>query len=186
MKVSDIIEKAAELLDLKNVSEYIENDGEGATEETLAAVSKLTNLTNLVMNELSVSYVPMKTTERKTVTDGKVLFSALTKTPYKILDVFDTYGERVFYTLCPTSIGTKENEVDILYSYVPSNYGFTDETGYSESDIPSRLIAYALCAEYMLTVSAFDEAVMWRKRFTEELEESMLPVSKKMKRRSFI
>lgn len=186
MTVNDIIKKAAVLLNLKNVSDYLCGEVNDADEETLGTVSKMTNLTNLVLNELAVSYVPMKTTERKTVSDGKVLFSSLSKTPYKILGVFDTYGEKVFYTLCPTCIKTKENEVDILYSYVPSSYGLSDVVGYSENELSSRLIAYAVIAEYMLTVSAFDEAITWRKRFTLELEESLCPSSKNMKRRSFV
>ena len=186
MTVSDIIKKAATLINLKNVSEYLGGGVVNADEETLATVSKMTSLTNLVLNELSVSYVPMKTTERKIVTDGKVMFSSLTKTPYKILDVFDAYGEKVFYTLYPTYIKTKENEVDIVYAYVPTSYGLSDVVGYSETEVSSRLIAYAVLAEYMLTVSAFDEAIMWRKRFTSELEESVCPTSKNMRRRSFI
>ena len=185
MTVSDIIKKAAVMLKLKNVSEYLAG-GVTADEETLSTVGKMTNLVNLVLNELAVSYLPMKATERKTVSGGKVEFSSLSRTPYKILDVFDTYGEKVFYTLCPTYIKTKENAVDILYSYLPTSYGLSDTVGYGENETSPRLIAYALCAEYMLTVSAFDEAIMWRKRFTSELEELVLPKTKKMKGRSFI
>ena len=157
-----------------------------ADAETLAAVSKLTGLTNLVLNELALSYVPMKVTERKTVTDGKVLFSTFTKTPLKILDVLNVYGESVFYSVSSTHVKVSENEVDIVYSYIPSNYGLGDTVGYKEEEISSRIIAYAVCAEYMLAISDFSGAVMWRKRFTDELENMFAPKSKKMKRRSFL
>ena len=195
MTVKDIIKKSAELLNMKDVLLYLNNVENSPSQETLATVSSLTGLSNLVLNELAVTFVPMTTTETKIVTNGKLNFSSLTKTPYKIISVCDEYGESVFYTLTPTAIKVSLRTVVVTYAYIPSNYGLTDVVGYTESEISSRLISYALCAEYLITVSAFDEAVMWRKRFTEELEalfkasesaEVSAPKTKMMKGRRFI
>ena len=186
MTVKDIIKKSAELLNLKKVSDYLGDENAEGDTETLAAVNKLTGLTNLVLNELSLSYLPMKEREEMTVTDGKISFSSLSKTPYRVLNVFDIYGETAFYTLTSTGVKVSVPKAVIEYAYIPSNYGLSDVVGYTETEISSRLIAYALCAEYLVTVSAFSEAVMWRKRFTEELEELVVPKSRTMKSRRFI
>ncbi|MBP5467330.1 MAG: hypothetical protein J6Y43_07210 [Clostridia bacterium] len=184
MTVKDIIKATAVFLGRERVLNYLET-GENSDTDVYSCVNTLTRCANIVINELVCTYIPMKKKETVFTENGRVYFAALSETILKVEKVtFD--GEEIYYKICDEYIDTLFPSVTIEYSYIPSNYGIDENTGYSERDIPSRVIAYGVAAEYCLTERAFDESVMWHKRYSDSLSEIVRPKNAKIKDRSFL
>lgn len=183
MTVKDIIKKTAVFLGRERVLAFLET-GETTDTDVYACINTLTRCANIVINELACTYISMKKKETVQTDNGRLYFSALSETVLKIESV--KYGtEETSYKICDEYIDTLFPTVTIEYSYIPSNYGIDDVTGYSERDIPSRVIAYGVAAEYCLTERAFDESVMWHKRYSDSISEALKPKNVKIKDRSF-
>ena len=71
------------------------------------------------------------------------------------------------------------------YEYAPSNYGINDAVGFN-GKITAALLGYGVAAEYCVTQGRFEEAVLWRKRYTEGVERVVLPKSREIKGRCWL
>ena len=187
MKIKDIIKISACFLGLEDVISYLESDGEdNLSEGAVNKVSVMTTLANLVIDELSATYIPMYKTEQIKTGSTRLNFDALSENILAIKQVLNVQGEPLQYTLHSNFVTFPSSAYVIEYSYIPSNYGLTDIVGYLECQVPSRVIAYGLSAEYCLTERRFDEAVLWHKRYSDAVKELCVPKNKVVKKRSWI
>ena len=79
-------------------------------------------------------------------------------------------------------------KVLVEYEYAPDKVGLDDEICYMEKDVPVRVIAYGVAAEYCITEGDFDQAVMWHKRYTDAISDICVPKNTraaKRKQRTF-
>ena len=184
MLIKDIILVASSLLGRQDVKFYLE---EGSYEDysTLTTINNFIACTNLVINELACTYIPMVKTEKVNTSNGKIYYYSLTETPLEIKDVFDDYGNSLLYVIHHEYVDVGLNEVNVEYNYIPSTYGVNEKIGYEERDINARAIAYGVCAEILLMERAFDESVMWHDRFMQELSFICTPKNAKIKGRKF-
>ena len=186
MKVKDIVKHAAVYLGLEKAVRYIEN-GEFATDgNALSEVDHLTRCANLVINELACSYLPVVKRESVNGAGCRIDFSSLTETPLKVIGVEGENGDSVIFETFPDYVKTYAQAAYITYEYIPSNSGLNDDIGYAEKDVPSRVIAYGVAAEYSLIVKAFSESVEWRERFADEITKLSGFKTGVIKRRAFI
>lgn len=169
MKISDIALSVAVYLGKTAIADYLSGK-EGKTDtETLTQIDAITRLSNLVINEVAGSFIPMVKTEEVTQTDGKIDLRELTEMPLEIKGVYlDESGVSFKVKGAYAESAFKANK--IKYSYIPHNYGLTDEIGYTEKEISLAVLAFGVAAEYCLTEWRFAEAVMWRERFTEGIK----------------
>ncbi len=183
MTVKSIIKLASVMLKKECAVKYLET-GE-VTGDALETVDLLTRCASLVINELACSYVPLIKEE---IVDGKdkIYFSDLSESPLSVIGVYDEDGEEIRCKQKPEYVELSKKAFKIKYSYSPSNYNLEDKTGYSESDVPERVIAYGVCAEYCLIIHAFSESVNFHKRFMESIEELVKPKNFKTKGRVFL
>ena len=186
MKLKDLVKNAAVYLGLEKVVSYIESGAYSSDSNALYSTDALTRCANLVVNELACTYFPMEKTEEIITEDGKAYYSSFTETPLEIKSVKSLNGEKADFTVYPEYIKTYESAVIIGYEYLPPNYDLNDTVGYKEKEIPARVIAYGVAAEYSLTVKAFDESVMFRDRYEKALEKIVAPKNAVAKGRVFI
>ena len=98
MTVREIVDLAAEELRIaKEVSEYFN----GSSTAGQAKAELLLTCFNLVENELALDYFSL-TKEESVNSSGKVLFSALTYSPVRIVKVTDLSGKALEYALYPS------------------------------------------------------------------------------------
>ena len=182
MTVKSIVKLACIMLKKECAIKYLET-GE-VSGDALETVNALTSCVSLTVNELACSYIPLIKEES---VDGseKIAYSSLSENPLKILSILDDSGREIDFTQTAEFITCKKSANKIKYSYSPSNFNLEDITGYNEADVPARVIAYGVCAEYCLTIRAFSESVTFHKRYTESLEEIVLPRSFRIKGRAF-
>lgn len=184
MTVKDIIKLTAVLLGRENIVLY--NHDDKADSNTLYQVDVLTRCTNLVVNELASTYVPMIKREQVNSNGGKVNFSELSENALKILKVYDVNGNELECKFHPEYLQANKSVGEILYRYIPSNYGYTDIMGYKETEVPARIIAYGVTAEYCLTERMFEDACAWHKKYMDGIAEICSPKNVTLKKRSFV
>ena len=184
MTVKDIISYVMVNLNRDYLKEY-EEKGQNASEQTLKGINDLVTLTNLVINELACSYIPLKKREKVTVTNGKVYYNTLSENVLKIIKFTDYLGNesqaKQYFDYAEVD-GTASY---IEYEYLPTTYGLTDVIGYQDKDISARALSYGVTAEFLLTEANFEQAVFWRKRYEDEVSSIVCPKNRKIKGRDF-
>lgn len=187
MTVKEVLKTTAMLLGREDVSGYLDESNKDVGEDTLSSVNVLVGLVNLVISELSNSYIPLVKTETVSVSGGKVYFSTLSETALKIQKVFVGADREIDFSYHPEYITVDgQSEVMVQYEYLPSNRGLEDDVGYTERQVARRVLAYGTAAEFCITEGSFDKAVMWHERYVEELKSICLPTNSKIKTRSWV
>ena len=173
MTVKEIVRLVATLLGKENVEKFLDGES-GNFGDAERETDVICRCINMVINELACCYLPMVKKEKVTSLDGKIFFPTLSEQAVEIISVKNPYNEEIAYKIYPERLEVGESECVLEYRYLPANYDLEDTIGY-EDKVPQRLIAYGTAAEVCLTERAFDESVMWRKRFTDTLTELVKP-----------
>ena len=183
MTVKDVIKVQAMLVGREDVVDYLSGKTNNPSTVTLSATDVMVRCINLTIGELANTYVPMIASY---VSSGsEVHFSDLPEQISEVISVKDRAGSVKEYIFHPEKI-TGLSVGDVLeYSYIPPNYDLEDVIGYSETQLPVRLLAYAGASEYCLTERAFDESVMWRDRYINDLAILIRPKNTKIKARGW-
>lgn len=162
------------------------NDGTEISAETYEKLNIFVNLTNLVINELACTYVPMVIEEQLSFVNGKAFYKDFSKKAVKILGVKDMSGvelefvDKAEYLQVPFSVN---QTLIVEYQYSPDNYSILDKIGYTEKDISARVIAYGVASEYFINQGNFEQAVIYHKRYVDEISLLTLPKNSKIKQR---
>ncbi len=186
MTVKDVVLIAATYLGMEKAVKYANGETISADGVTLSQIDVLTRCVNFIVNELASNYIPMVTEERAVSDGGRIYFSSLGRTPLKIFGVTDDYGEKIYFSLHSEYIEVPCAAAVVEYSFLPANYGFSDRIDYDENDVSARVLALGAVSEYCLTERAFDDAVTFRKRFTDALSELCPPKNARIAERRFL
>ena len=185
MTIRKIASMVATFIGWRELKNYIDTDEGYYGECVEKAKQTLTELTNVVINELACSYIPALTVEDVTSVNGRVYYNTLSKTPLKVIKVCDKFGNELAFSSSPEYITVGSLAVTVEYEYAPEAVGFNDNICYMEKDVPARVIAYGVTAEYCIVDGDFDQAVMWHKRYTDAVADICLPKNATVKRRSW-
>lgn len=187
MKIRDVLKAVTMQMGRLNVLEYLEDETVDVSGTDIKeTINLLTGLTNLVISELAATYIPMVTVERVSLKDGKAYYKDFLKKVLSVREVYSTLGKAVPFIETASFLTADLSAVDIEYEFLPDNYGLDDDIGYSEKDIPSRVLSYGVAAEFAISEGRFEEAVGWHKRYVDGVAEKCLPKNSVIKKRSFI
>ena len=185
MQIKDIIKMAALMSNRKEIIDYIDGNTQNVGVETPTQVDNMVGLTNLVINELATTYIPMVKTKTVNSVGGKIYYSRLDDKILKIRSVFLNDGTSVNFTQMPEYILLNHLTVTVEYEYSPPTYLIDQEIGYAEKDVPARVIAYGLLAELAISEGRFDDAVTFHKRYVSSIELLCLPKNSMIRKRSW-
>ena len=169
---------------------YGEEEIDTAGADTLEAVNLMVNLSNLVINELACTFIPLVAEEQIVFSNQKAYYKNFKKKVVKILGVFDLSGrkldfiDKTEYILVNSALASTQTLM-VEYQYSPDNYALTDEIGYSEMQISARTIAYGVASEVCISEGDFDQAVMHHKRCVDEIALITMPKNATIKQRSW-
>ena len=166
MTVREVVMLAAEELRIASeVAEYF--DGASAVGKEKAEL--LLTCFNVVENELALDYVPVHAEEKISSVTGEIQFSQLKNSPVRILQVSNTKGETLEFSLFPKYLKTQKGVVYVSYTYTPATKTINDESDFS-MNISSRLMAYGIAAEYAMAMGEFAESSLWDKKYKDAIE----------------
>ncbi len=181
MTVKDIIKQASTLSGREDVVNYLDSKST-ASEDTLLAVDVMVRLINMVIAELSASFVPLITEEKINATEI-VRYSDLKKNAIEILNVYDIKGEEIPFTVYYDSVKFSRPCSSVKYKFTHSTYGLNDKLDYAENDIPGAVLSYGLAAEFALSEGDFERACSMHERYVEGVYAICKPKNYKTKAR---
>ncbi len=186
MKVKDIIYAAAGLLGKENVAVYLSDENVTAGTGVIAEVNSDVRLVNVLLCEIAGSYLPMLKKETPVLTSGRLYYSDLSEDVMRIREVLDENGEPEFFVIHAEYVVPRSAPSAVIYEYMPSSYGLTDDIGDFEKPVSVAVLAYGLAAEICLSEGRYKESVFWRERFSDGLSAVVLPKCGRVKSRCFI
>lgn len=142
MKVKEVIDKCIELLDV----DYTKED--------------LLECFNVIENELALDYLPLYHTHKCNST--KVYYTELEYNPVRIVSC------NCKFKLYPEFITSKEVITEVVYSYTPNAKTMYDECSYDEKFL--NCLTYGMITEYFIRQGFFEEAILWGRRYKNELQ----------------
>lgn len=170
----------------ENVAVYLSTENASATTGVVSEVNSAVRLINVLLCEIAGSYLPMIKTETPIMKDGKIYYSDLSEDVLRIREVLDADGNSGFFVIHAEYVTPRSTPSAVVYEYMPSAYGLTDEIGAFEKPISGAVLAYGLAAEICLFEGRFKESVVWRERFSDGLSAVVLPKCARAKSRCFI
>lgn len=185
MKIKDIIKLASTYLNREEILSYLDGNTDSADENLLIQLDTFTRCANIVISELASTYLPLIKNEEFTTEFGKAYYKDFTERALSIKGVYDSKMKEVDYSVRTEYIETNVKKGVVCYQYVPGNYGLDDDIGYTEKDITPRILCFGVLGEFCLTERRFDESVMWRNRYVDEIASLVLPKNKSIKQRRF-
>ena len=183
MTVIDIIKQASTLSGREDVVKYLTYD-QPSSEDTLLAVDVMVRLINMVVSELSASFLPLITEQTINATEI-IRYSDLEKNAIEILNVYDINGDEVPFTVYYDSVKISRPCNKIKYKYTHSTYTLNDSLDYTDKDISSAVLAYGLAAEFALSEGDFERACTMHERYVEGVSAIFKPKNKCVKAREW-
>ena len=136
--------------------------------KTTAKIKLLVRCANMVIKEIASDYLPLTANKACTVKDGEVEYSTLDYRVKEVLSV-KSNGVEVEWSAKPSKLIVKsEGEVDIKYSYLPTDVDLDDECDVDVRVSPVCL-AMGTCAEYCVIEGNYEQAVMMNDKFMDSI-----------------
>lgn len=174
MTVKEVLALAAEHLGRADLLKELE-----ALPENTAPKGELASLVrcyNLVENELSVDYLPLKAEEVLEAEEHMVAWSSFSYAPAGVRSVLRMGGETAFE---PRKEGlylpsVASGRVRVRYCYSPEPKGIDDE-GELGGRVTARLLSFGVAREFCLSRGMFEEAKLWDSRYQDAVRAVGLP-----------
>ena len=186
MSIKEMIKHTATIIGREDVKSYINNENFELLEDTISLTENLVALSNLVIQELSATFIPMRKKEKVTAKNFRVRYDELSERAVEIKSVYDLDGNKISFTQTPEYFTVKYSQVFVEYECVPKNYTLDDEIGYAENDVALILLSYGLASEYYVSTGRFEQAVMWHERYVDGINSLRKTKNVSLKNRSFV
>lgn len=166
MIVKDILFEAVNLLgEREHFLWYL--DGEDYDYEP--KVEQLLSCLHLTECSLALDYFPLYAEDELLSSTGRLEFSDFTHAPVQIMEVKNSAGAVLPYTLYPTYLKTSAGRLKVTYTYTPAKKGIEDECEFGDS-ISMHILVYGTLAKYCLANGMYQEAAAWDKKKKETVE----------------
>ncbi|MBO5926528.1 MAG: hypothetical protein J6Q38_03095 [Clostridia bacterium] len=173
MTVKDIVKTSAQLLNRKDIFEYLLK---GVAQNYLMVeddVNILVNAYNIVQEEIASFSFRFKAVETiSPLTNGVIKYSQFKYNPLAIISVKDENGRKLDAKILPSDILVDRTAV-IEYYYLPYEKTIEDESDFTGTVIQKRTLAYGVVTEYCLIKGAYEEASMWHDKYVNALKEAL-------------
>ena len=171
MEIKNILKLTCLFLGKENLENITELDGsETSTSAQQKELNFLLRCLNLTYSEIASDYIPLLKTEKVLTTDGKIVFSNLSKNLCEVKSLKDENGFKVNYKLYPDYILADGKNFEITYSYLPEALSSISSTleNFSKK-VSEKILAYGTAMEYCFISGLYDDAQIWEKRFKDAI-----------------
>ncbi|MBO5525397.1 MAG: hypothetical protein J5993_01470 [Clostridia bacterium] len=161
MKVIDVIKTAMLLTEREDLANYLDEDlYDPACEKE---ISDFMECFRMAEEDIAIHFLALTAKEKVWTEDGIILYSALSKPVVDVLRV-EVNGIGVPFVLYPDRIETKAENVDVVYSHLPSQKKIEDECEFLKR-VPRSVAAYAVAEFYCLISGMREEAALFDEKY---------------------
>lgn len=169
MKIKEICNYASALLGRSDIATYLETGDLTTNSEVTKEVEVLVRLSNLVISDLSVSYVPFLATEKATTVNGKLEYETLKNKVLEIISVKNELGEEIDFLQYPSHLQTSVVNVEVNYTYLPEEFALEQEFDFPDKRITPSIIAQAVAGEYYLIDGYFEKGKLFYENYKNKI-----------------
>lgn len=185
MTINSAIYTSAMFLQLDQVCLALDDETE-MDDDTKREIDLLLRCANLVLNEISCAYYPLKTTQKVQAKGRYINYCDLEKPLVDTYSIKSSAGENLRFSEYYDRIyvyGESDSEFEIEYSYPCPQMQLGDEIPYESQRVSERILAYGTVCEYYVASGMSAEASVWQKRYYNALEQSKSKREKVVKAR---
>ncbi len=163
--VKSIIEKAAAMLDMKEIT----FSGSQVVSNYDPTVVALVECLNNVIEEIATEYIHFEATEEITLSNGKFDYASLQKQVFQIIKIEED-GAPCEFMCYPTfaEVETKCPKIKVRYYYIPDKVTITGSVNYPK--LNARLLSLGVASDYALIVGRYEESINYDKQYMYALQ----------------
>ncbi len=161
MTLKEIIIKSAGILGMEDLDFVDPSDN----------LKKLIDSAKMILSELTLEHIPLKTKEKVFIRDGKGLYEELSHPVREILKVrngANSYRAKMF-PACYVIDEKVGGEMEVTYLYYLVDVG-VDEPLTLPPQLPAYVLATGVVSEYYYRTGMVDEALFYKTRYDYSLE----------------
>lgn len=175
MFVKNIIKNTAQILGLDDVVDFINSgivdcDDEQVNEE----IKNLIFAVNVVNNNIASNYIEL--IGKACVYNQSEIMSLNKISNNQIIEIKKVFlnNKSIDFKVVPEGLKTALGNLEILYSYFPSEVSFDDKIDYY-TKVNELIFSQGVAGEYLFLKGAIDDAYMWDKKFKQSLINLLRP-----------
>ena len=169
MTVKDILILSSDLIDRKDISDYLKHGSSETSIDAGLEAQTLLKCYNLIVSEIISEYYRLNTIESFVATNGTFEYKNLSKNAIAIINVKDENLVKVDAKIYPTKLFTKTNKGYIEYEYVPTEQAESDNFIFENTPITNRIVALGVAREYLFIKGSFAESDNYGKKFVNSI-----------------
>ena len=170
MTVKEIIILTAEMIGEDEVVSYLSGGAPNDAVYAKKTAELLLRCYNYINDEIACEYFPQKYREEiKSINDGKIHFSNLEKTPFKILRVFAENGQKVPYKLINDYIKVNKDSVVVEYLFKIPKETLDDESYFASTVIGPYTMAFGVASQFCIERGRVNESDIFQNKYMDAL-----------------
>ncbi len=173
MTVKDILILSSDIIDRKDVSDYLSHGSSETSIDASLDAQTLLKCYNLIVSEIASEYYTFSTVEKFTTNDGVFEYENLSKNALAIVSVKDENFNKVNVEIYKTKFLTNINTGYIEYEYLPCEQALNDIFIFENSPITSRIVALGVAREYLFIKGCFAESENFGIKFKNAILSSL-------------
>ena len=166
MNVKEVIKQVAVLLQLQNVIDANLDDFENLDIQTKKDINLLISSANEVLSDIATEYLPLVSTEKITVKNGKFDLQTLSKQFYKMVD----FSNGAYYKKDLDELFANDGDYNITYKYLPSELTIENPEINFDERLTVYALSYGVAREYCMILGNYSESEMWDSKFKNAMQ----------------
>jgi len=186
MKAVDVVLQVAQMLGKEDLSEFLRSGVSADLSQAKKDRQTIIDCLNNVIYELATTTCKLKCEEIFEPLNSKIFYKDFSKKILSVSSVLDLHGSVVSYRSFPTHIALyNDKKVKIVYNYLPNKASLTQNVEVGSPLVTETIISYGTIAEYYLVNALYEESVIWRQKYEENLSKVLQGKKRYIKGRVF-
>ena len=171
MQVKEIFKIVCSLLGKEELldSSYFDPNGNELTDDLSADLNKMLWCLDSVIEEISLSYLPLLKEKEVTFNNGKVTVSDIDQNIFGIIGIKTKTGRNLKYKYINNEIVCLTNSAIVTYKVHPEQTTLNGTAEDFSGRLTARILAYGVASEYCYLDMLYDDATIWENRFKNAL-----------------
>ena len=174
MLVKNIVCKAAKILSLNDVCEYLNSDDESLYLDVKEDIENMVLAVNMVSSNIASNYIELIGKISLNNNSSILSFDSISnKSIIEIKNVF-LNGKKTDFKVLPEGVKTACGDIEIFFSYFPDEVDISDEIS-CYTKLNELTFAQGVAGEFLFLKGAIDDAYMWDKKFKNSIFNLLRP-----------
>lgn len=168
MLVKNILKNTSKILGMIEVAEYLESMDSELYDNVSEDINNMLLAVNMTNNNIASNYIDL--VGKVSVNNDYNILPFSMISDKDIIEIKSVYsgGKKIDFKVVPEGLKTARGNIEILYSYFPSEVGINDVIDYY-TKLNALTFAQGVAGEFLFLKGDIDNAYVWDKKFKQSL-----------------